>query len=173
MSSGNGPRSFRQSRVGASNGESWRLAPARTRPRGMPYPSVMPERFRPCLPRSTGERLYHLAASRGFGDRAVDGDLVEDEADDSVVGLQRDLLEPGEDAESYPLVAAVADRGGRAGCVGDRLVGAAEAQKLQQFVEDDPVADARAVAAQRMVRVVLRPLGQQGRQLVPERFGQP
>ncbi len=33
--------------------------------------------------------------------------------------------------------------------------------------------DARAVAAQRMVRVVLRPLGQQGRELVPKRFGQP
>jgi hypothetical protein len=38
-----------------------------------------------------------------LGDRAVDGDLVEDESDDdSVVGLQRDLLEPGEDAESDP-----------------------------------------------------------------------
>jgi hypothetical protein len=29
---------------------------------------------------------------RGFGDGAVDGDLVEDEADNPVVGLQRDCL---------------------------------------------------------------------------------
>jgi hypothetical protein len=133
----------------------------------------MPERFRPCLPRSTGGAPGHLAAAGGFGDRAVDGDLVEDEADDPVVGLQRDLLEPGEDAEPDPLVATVADRGGRAGRVGDRLVGAAEAQQLQHLVEDDPVSDAWAVAAQRMVRVVLRPLGQQGHELAPERFGQP
>jgi hypothetical protein len=115
----------------------------------------------------------HLAAAGGLGDRAVDGDLVEDKADGPVVGLQRDLLEPGEDAELDPLVAAVADRGGRAGRVGDRLVGAAEAQELHHLVEDDPVADAWAVAAQRMVRLVLRPLGQHGRELAPEWSGQP
>lgn len=40
---------------------------------------------------------------RGLGDGAVDGDLVENEADDPVVGLQRDLLELGEDAEPDPL----------------------------------------------------------------------
>jgi hypothetical protein len=38
-------------------------------------------------------------------------------ADDPVIGSQRDLLEPGEDAEPDPLVATVADRGGRAGRV--------------------------------------------------------
>jgi len=35
-----------------------------------------------------------LAAAGGFGDRAVDGDLVDDEADDPVVEVQGDLLEP-------------------------------------------------------------------------------
>jgi hypothetical protein len=133
----------------------------------------MPERFRPCLPRSAGERPATSPPPGGFGDRAVDGDLVEDKADDPVVRLQRDLLEPGEDTEPDPLVAAIADRGGRAGRVGNRLVGAAEAQELKQLVEDDPVAGAWTVATQRMVRVVLRPLGQRSRELAPEWFGQP
>jgi hypothetical protein len=115
----------------------------------------------------------HLAASGSLGDGAVHGDLVEDEADDPVVGVERDLLEPGEDPQSYPLVAATADRGGRAGRVGDRLVRTAEAQQLQQLVEDDPVADAPAVAAEWMVRVELRPLGKQDSELVPQRFGEP
>jgi hypothetical protein len=48
-----------------------------------------------------------------------------------------------------------------------------EAQELQHFAEDDPAADAWAVAAQRMVRVVLRPLGQLGGELAPEWIGQP
>ncbi|AJE43871.1 hypothetical protein SNOD_30650 [Streptomyces nodosus] len=114
----------------------------------------------------------HLTASWSFGDGAVYGDLVEDETDDRVVGVERGLLESGEDAQSYPFVAAAADRGGRAGCVGDRLVRTAEAQQLQHLVEDNPVADASAVAAKWMVRVVFRPLGQQDRELVPERLGQ-
>jgi hypothetical protein len=73
----------------------------------------------------------------------------------------------------YPLIAAAADRGGRAGRVGDRLVGAAEAQQLQHLVEDDPVTDAPAVAAEWMVRMELWPLGQQSHELAPERFGEP
>jgi hypothetical protein len=44
--------------------------------------------------------------------------------------------------EPDPLVATVADRGGRESRVGDRLVGAAESQELRHLVEDDPVADA-------------------------------
>ncbi|GAB2805293.1 hypothetical protein GCM10027073_42290 [Streptomyces chlorus] len=115
----------------------------------------------------------HLAASGSLGDGAVHSDLVEDEADDPVVGVQRDLLELGEDAESYPLVATAADRGGRADRVGDRLVRTAEAQQLQELVEDDPVADASAVAAEWMVRVELGTLGKQCHELVPERFGEP
>lgn len=57
--------------------------------------------------------------------------------------------------------------------IGDRLVGAAESQELQHLVEDDPVADAWAVAAQRMRRCVGRSLRQQGGELAPEWFGQP
>ncbi|GAA3820059.1 hypothetical protein GCM10022403_061900 [Streptomyces coacervatus] len=50
----------------------------------------------------------------------MDGDLFQDEANDAVVGLQHDLPEFGEDTEPDPLVATVADRGGRAGRAGDR-----------------------------------------------------
>ncbi|MBB4927570.1 hypothetical protein FHR34_006665 [Kitasatospora kifunensis] len=114
-----------------------------------------------------------FAAARGLGDRAVDGDLVQSQADDPVVGLQRDLLEPGEDSNSDPLVATIADRGDRAGRVGDRLIGATEAQELDHLLEDAPVTDAGPAAPQRKLRIVDRTLGQQGRELVPERFGQP
>lgn len=72
----------------------------------------------------------------------------------------------GQNARSYPLVTSAVDRRGRAGCVGDRLVRTAEARQLQQLVEDDPVADAPAVTAEWMVRLVHQPLGQQGRELV-------
>jgi hypothetical protein len=95
------------------------------------------------------------------------------ESRDGLAASGGDLLEPGEDAKSYPLVAAIADRGGRAGRVDDRLVRTVEAQQLQELVKDDPVAEAPTVAAERMVRVELWPLGKQGRKLVPERFGQP
>jgi hypothetical protein len=92
---------------------------------------------------------------------------------DGVLPGVRDLFEPGEDAEPDPLVAAVADRGRRAGRVGDRLVGAAEPQGLEQLVEHDPVADTAAVATRRVGRIDRRALGRQGRELIPERVGQP
>ncbi len=50
---------------------------------------------------------------------------------------------------------------------------AAEAKDLQQFVEDDPVADPASVAARRVGRIELGPLWQQDGELVAQRFGQP
>jgi hypothetical protein len=60
-----------------------------------------------------------------------------------------------------------ADRGRRAGGVGDALVGAAEPQHLQGLVEHDPIIDATAVAAQRMGRVELGTDWQQGGEIDP------
>ena len=60
---------------------------------------------------------------------------------------------------------AVAQRGGRAGRVGDPLVGAAEHQHLHQLLEDHPVGDAGAVATQRVAHV---PFGEQGGKLLPD-----
>jgi hypothetical protein len=84
----------------------------------------------PCLRRSTGDGPATSPPPGGLGDAAVHGDVVEQQADDAVVGVQGDLLELREDPEVDPLVAAVADRGCRAGAVGDALVGAAEPQHL-------------------------------------------
>ncbi len=53
-----------------------------------------------------------LAAARSFGDAAVDGDFLQDQADGTVIGFQRDLLEPGEDPRRDLFIAAGADRGG-------------------------------------------------------------
>jgi hypothetical protein len=60
-------------------------------------------------------------AARSLGDAPVDRDFLQDQADDTVIGLQRDLLQAGEDPGLDPLVAAVPDRGRRAGAVGDRF----------------------------------------------------
>lgn len=114
-----------------------------------------------------------LAAPEGLGDAAIDGDLFQHEADDAVVCLQDDLSELGEDAEPDPLVAAVPDGGCRAGGVGDGLVRAAEPQNLQELVEDDSVADPLPVVSQRMSGTARGAVGQQGRELVPQRLGQP
>jgi hypothetical protein len=54
-------------------------------------------------------------------------------------------------ADGDPLVAAAAQRGRRAGLVGDAAITAAKDQDLDELVEDDLVGDARTVAAQRVV----------------------
>jgi hypothetical protein len=110
-----------------------------------------------------------LAATGRLGDRPVDGDLIEDETDDPVVGVEHDLFQAGEDTQTYPLVAAAADRRNRAAGIRDRFVRAAEPQDLQQLVEHDPA----PVAAQRVGGIELRALGQQGGELVPQRLRQP
>jgi hypothetical protein len=69
-------------------------------------------------------------------------------ADGVVTGLECDVLRPGEDAESDPPVAPVADRAGRETRAGDRFVGAADSRDIRELAEDDPIVDAWTVAAQ-------------------------
>jgi hypothetical protein len=73
-------------------------------------------------PPGCGRRTRPL---RGLGDAAVNDDLLHDQVGDAVIGLQRGLLEPGEDPGLGPFVAAFPDRGGRAGAVGSVRVLAA------------------------------------------------
>jgi hypothetical protein len=84
-----------------------------------------------------------------------------------VVGAKHRQPEPVGEAEGDPLVAAAAQRGRRAGVVGDAAVAAAEHQNLDELVEDDPVGDARAVAAEWVVDLAG---GQQGGELEPQWF---
>ncbi|GAA4060895.1 hypothetical protein GCM10022233_37820 [Streptomyces shaanxiensis] len=114
-----------------------------------------------------------FATARGLGDGAVDSYLVEGEADGTVVGVERDVFQAHEDAQAYPFITTVADRRRRTAGVGDRLIGAAEPEDLQQLVEDNPVADPAPVAAQRVGRIERRTLRQQGDELFPQRLGQP
>src|SRR2546430_340263 len=65
------------------------------------------------------------AAGR-LGDTPVDSQFLQEEADDAVIGVPGDLLELHEDPCLDPLAAALADRGGTAGAVGDGRVRAAE-----------------------------------------------
>src|SRR3954451_6990845 len=114
MSSGSGPRSWSRSRVGPSSGESCRLAPASTRPSGMPWPSTSTERLRPCLRRSTGGRAGALPAAGGVGDAPVDSDVVERLSDDAVVVVAGDAGQPGEQPEADPFVEVGPQGAGRA-----------------------------------------------------------
>ena len=118
-------------------------------------------------------RAGDLATARGLGDAPVDGDLIQQQAHDAVVGLQRDLLELGEQSGFDPFVAAVADRARRAGRVGDRLVGAAEPQHLNELVEHDPIRNPPPMTPQRVRRVDHWSGWDQRGELVPQRGSQP
>jgi hypothetical protein len=107
-------------------------------------------------------------AAGGLGDAPVDGEFFQDQADDAVIGLPRDLPELAEDPGLDPLVAAVPDRRGAAGAVGDRRIRAAEPQDLDELFEDDPAGDPRLVAAQRVRGDIDRAAGQQRGELVPQ-----
>jgi hypothetical protein len=58
-----------------------------------------------------------------------------------------------------------AQGGRRAPLLGYLLVGASEDEDPQELLEDHPVGDVRAMAAERVVRL---PLRQQGRELLPD-----
>jgi len=108
----------------------------------------------PCFPAVGRAGTGAVPAAGRLGDAPVDGDVPQGQADDPVIGLPRDHLQVREDPGLDPLVAAVPDRGGSAGAVGDRRIGAAGPQDLDQFLEDDPVRDPRLVAAQRVRGVI-------------------
>jgi hypothetical protein len=111
-------------------------------------------------------------AARSLGDTPVDGEILQDQADDALIGLPCDRLQLREDPGLDPLVAAAPDPGGAARSVGDRGIGAAEPQDLDQLFEDHPVGDPRLVAAQRVRGIIDRAVGQQRGELVPEGFQQ-
>jgi Transmembrane secretion effector len=83
-----------------------------------------PSRGPPAITPSRGRALCLSLECRGRSERPdpqSDSDLLQDQADDTVIGLQRDLPEPGGDPGLNPLAAAGADRGSRARRAGDRL----------------------------------------------------
>ena len=153
--------------VGASSGESWRLAPATWHPIGIPSAPGHQRALGALLGAVHRGLSGGLAPARGFDDAPVDNDVVELEADDLVVGLEAQVLQAGEDASGDPLIAATAHGGGRAGGIGDLVVGGAQHEYLDELVEHEPVGDPGPVAAQGMV---IGPLGQQRGELDPQRF---
>jgi len=106
-----------------------------------------------------------LAATRSFGDAAVDGHLAELQADHPIVGIEHHLPQSVHHPAVDPLVAPATQRGSRTPLIGDPLVGAAEDQHLHQLLEDRLVRYARSVAAEWMVRPTR---GQQCDELLPD-----
>ncbi len=120
MSSGSCPRSSRRSRVGTSRGESWRVGsgqdPAERYAVAIRHARTFHALFAAIDRRAPGD----FPAAGGFGDGAVDGDLVKQQPDEPVVGLERDLFQANEGAELDPLVAAVVDGEGRSAMMAGR-----------------------------------------------------
>ena len=87
------------------------------------------------------------------------------EADDSVIGFARHLLQSVHHPRLDPLVASAPERGSRALLVGDPPVSAAEHQHLDELLKDHVIGDAGAMAAE---GVVCLPGGQQGEKLLPD-----
>jgi hypothetical protein len=85
--------------------------------------------------------------------------VLQFQPEQSVVGAKHRTSQPLGKTQGDPLITAAAQCGRRAGLVRDAAVAAPEDQDLDELVEDDPVGDARAVAAQRVVDVAG---GQQG-----------
>ena len=150
MPSGSGPTSASLSSVRASSGESCRLAGGQHPPHQDAVALHQQQPLHAQFPAVNRAAAGALAAAGRFGDAAVNGEFLQDQADDAVIAVPGDLLQPGEDPCPDPLVAAFPDSGSRAGAIRDRLIRAAEPRDLDQLFKDDPVSDPRLVAVQRM-----------------------
>ena len=91
-----------------------------------------------------------LAAAGRLGDASVHGQVLQVQAEQPLVGVKHRTAQLSSYPGGAPLVPAAAQRGRRAGVVGDPAVAAAEHQHLDELVEHHPIGDAGAVAAQRM-----------------------
>jgi hypothetical protein len=153
--------------VAASSLSSRWLAGAARVASGIPVASMASDRLRPCLRRSVGLGPATWPPQGALVMQPVHHQVLQFQAEHAVVGGQHRQAElvghPGGD----PLVTAAAQRGRRAGGVGDAPIAAAEHQDLDELVEDDAVGDAGAVAAQRMVDSTS---GEEGGDLDPQRF---
>jgi len=109
----------------------------------------------------------HFAPAGGFDDAAVDGDVLQVEADDLVVGIQADLLERLEHLGLDPLITSPPDRRGRTGTVSDLGISGAEDQDLNDLVEHEAIADPGTMTPQ---RVIVNRRRQQRGELVPQRL---
>src|SRR6476661_4661919 len=113
----------------------------------MPWLSQATDRFVPCLPRSTGAAPGYLTPARSLGDRSVDRQIVQVQADHLVVAGQRGpqhlLTDPG----GGPVVESAANGAIRAARGGDTFVAAAVHQRGEHMVEHDPVGDPATVTS--------------------------
>jgi len=117
-------------------------------------------------------RAGFVAAARGFGEAAVDGEVGQVQADHAVEGGQCQGVHPMSEAGGGPHLEPAADGGVGADRAGHPLVAVAGDQGLHDVLEHHPVRDAPAVAAQRMVRIELGSPADQCVELDPDRFQQ-
>ena len=94
-----------------------------------------------------------VPAAGGLHAAPVDREVLQIQADQPVEGLKDSLFQVGEYTVMDPLIAPLAQCGGRDLLVGVLGVRTAEHQPGDELVEDDPIPDPGSVTAQRMVIV--------------------
>src|SRR5512132_1922209 len=97
-------------KMGPRSGESLRLAPVATSPSGMPAASGSHRPLAALFAAVDRGAAGDLATAGRLGDTAVSGHAGDVQADDPVVGLQPQGVEPLGEAGGGPLLEASADR---------------------------------------------------------------
>ena len=167
-----GTKGLRPFRVGSSSGESCRFA-GRAHQMDRDTGRLGQHRaFRAAFPPVYWGSAGVVAATDGFGDRPVDGEVVEVQADHPFIAGQRDLVQAVGQSGLGPLGQASSDGAIRAPRCSDPFVPAAMDQGRDHMLEHDPVRDPSPVHPDRMGRVELRTLGQESGELLSQRVDQ-
>jgi hypothetical protein len=110
------------------------------------------------LPQVDRAAAGDLTAAGRLGDRPVNGQLVQVQTDDLVVGGRADPEQRAAVPGLSPLLQPTAQRPVRAVCGGHALVAAAVHQRRDQVIEHDPVGDPPAMTPPGVGRGELRAL---------------
>jgi hypothetical protein len=126
------------SRVAASSPSSRWLAGPEAPPTGS-HARRWPPSVQPLLATIHRAGPGNLAAAGRLGDAAVDGQLLQVQAEQPVIGGQHRQTQLFGHAGADPLIPAAAQGTRRAGGIGDPAITAAEHQDLDELVENDAV----------------------------------
>jgi hypothetical protein len=112
----------------------------------------------------------HLPAARRFGDAAIHCQILEIQPDHPVIGVQGQEMHLLRQSQGCPFLQPTPNGAVRTAGGGDPLVARAMDQGSDHMLEDQAIRDALPVTPEGMGGRDRGMLGQQGRELDPERF---